>query len=52
MRDLHRLFENGAITDKEFQELKVPILDQQKKLMSYDNVPAKVSGLANYILHV
>jgi len=31
MRDLHSLFESGAITDKEFQEQKVPILDQLKK---------------------
>jgi len=30
MRDLHSLFESGAITDKEFQEQKVPILNQLK----------------------
>ena len=36
MRDLHLLFENGAITDK---KQKVPILDQLKEthsLLSYD----------------
>jgi len=32
MRDLHSLFECGAITDKEFQEQKVPVLDQLKRL--------------------
>ena len=32
MRDLHSLFESGAITDSEFQEQKFPILDQLKKL--------------------
>ncbi len=32
MRDLHSLFENGALSDTEFQELKVPILQQLKKL--------------------
>jgi len=26
MRDLHSLFESGAITDKEFQEQKIPSL--------------------------
>ena len=28
MRDLHMLLESGAITDKEFQEQKMPILQQ------------------------
>ena len=32
MRELHSLFENGALDDKEFQEQKVPILLQLKKL--------------------
>jgi len=32
LRDLHSLLENGAISDKEFQELKVPIVQQLKKL--------------------
>ena len=32
MRDLHSLFENGAITECEFQEQKLPILEHLKKL--------------------
>ena len=32
MRDLHSLFENGAITECEFQEQKMPMLEQLKKL--------------------
>ena len=31
MRDLHSLFESGAITESELQEQKVPILEQLKK---------------------
>ena len=34
MRDLHSLFESGAITENEFQEQKIPILEQLKKLSS------------------
>ena len=32
IRDLHSLYENGAITECEFQEQKLPILDHLKKL--------------------
>lgn len=32
MRDLHLLYESGALTNKEFCEQKVPILDQLKKM--------------------
>ena len=32
IRDLHSLFENGAITECEFQEQKLPILEHLKKL--------------------
>ena len=32
MRDLHSLFECGAITESEFLEQKTPILDQLKKM--------------------
>ena len=32
MRDLHALFESGAITECEFREQKLPILDQLKRL--------------------
>jgi len=31
LRELHSLFEIGALTDKEFSEQKLPILDQLKK---------------------
>lgn len=34
MRDLHSLFESGAITECELREQKLPILDQLKKLSS------------------
>ena len=34
IRDLHSLFENGAITECEFQEQKLPILEHLKKLSS------------------
>ncbi len=33
MRDLHSLFESGAISETEFREQKTPILDQLKKLV-------------------
>lgn len=32
MRDLHQLFECGALTEDEFKEQKEPILNQLKKL--------------------
>lgn len=32
MRELHSLFESGALTDYEFQEQQIPILEQLKKL--------------------
>ena len=32
IRDLHSLYENGAITEIEFQEQKLPILEHLKKL--------------------
>lgn len=32
MRDLHLLYESGALTDKEFCEQKIPILEQLKKM--------------------
>ena len=32
IRDLHSLYENGAITECEFQEQKLPILEHLKKL--------------------
>lgn len=32
MRELHSLFESGALTQCEFQEQKIPILEQLKKL--------------------
>ena len=31
LRELHALFEMGALTDKEFTDQKLPILDQLKK---------------------
>ena len=31
LRDLHSLLESGAINDKEFQEQKMPILEQLRK---------------------
>ena len=34
MKDLHSLFENGAINEVEYKEQKLPILDQLKKLTS------------------
>ncbi len=34
MRELHSLFESGALTESEFQEQKIPILQQLKKLSS------------------
>ena len=33
MRDLHPLFECGAISESEFREQKAPILEQLKKLV-------------------
>ena len=33
MRDLHSLFECGAISESEFKEQKAPILEQLKKLV-------------------
>jgi len=33
MRDLHSLFECGAISESEFREQKAPILEQLKKLV-------------------
>ena len=33
MRDLHMLFESGAISEAEFMEQKVPILQQLKRLV-------------------
>jgi hypothetical protein len=46
MRDLHSLFEkkSGAITDTEFQEQKLPILEQLKKFLN--SIPISVSELA------
>lgn len=35
MRDLHSLFESGALNETEFQEQKQPILQQLKKLSQY-----------------
>lgn len=32
MRDLHALYENGALSEIEFKEQKMPILQQLKKL--------------------
>ena len=32
MRDIHSLFESGALNEKEFQEQKQPVLQQLKKL--------------------
>ena len=32
IRDFHRLYESGAISEAEFREQKVPILEQLKKL--------------------
>ena len=32
MRDLHLLYESGALTDKEFCEQKIPILEQLKQM--------------------
>ena len=34
LRELHSLFEMGALTDKEFSDQKLPILDQLKKFKS------------------
>lgn len=34
LRELHSLFEIGALTDKEFADQKLPILEQLKKFKS------------------